>query len=841
MAQNRDVFSLEDEATFRSHLERVFERIDDAFYAVDDEFRFVYVNERAEELLQHSEEELLGETLWEVFPEAAGTDAWESFHTALETQEPTDYELYFEPLDFWVEANVYPSETGVSVYFRDVTEQKKREQALREERNLIERIVETSPTGIVTLDADGTFDLVNDRAEEILGYPADELEELVRGTEGLDPITPDGEPFTETEIPTARVFDGETIHNLEMGVRRADGDRVWLSVSGSPLDDTGEITRAVFTFADITDRIEYEHERENRACRQEGIASLGQEALAADTSDLDDLDGLMHEASQLVAEMLDTDYSTVFQLDSERSELWLREGVGWSDDVVGTATVRGERNSQAGYTLLSEGPVVVEDLVGETRFTASELLTDRDVVSGISTIIGSHEEPWGILGIYDTERRTFTEDDVNFVQSVANVLATAIDRTERERELERQREHLAAVNDLNDIVRETTDAVVEQSTREEIERIVCDRLADSDGYRFAWIGEADRETQTVDIRTETGAERYLEDISISIDPEDEEGSGPTGRALQTREIQTTTDVLNDPAYEPWREHAIEHGFRSSISIPIVYEQTLYGVLNVYAKRPYAFEGEERAVIGQLGEIIGHAFAAVERKRALMSDEVVELEVAIPDRFETTDVSVPTEEGITFDQTIPIGDDTHLVYGTGSPKTVDALEALVDEEPSFDALNVFSEGTDEVRFELRMADPPVLSAVASLGGYIDRALIEGGEYRLTVQLSPSTDPQNLIEEIRTHHSDATVLAHRQVTRSTDPKGGLERTWTEELTDRQRTALEVAYSAGYFEWPRESTGNELAESIGLAAPTFHEHLRAAENKVFAALITETSTPA
>ncbi|TYL38855.1 diguanylate cyclase [Natronococcus pandeyae] len=377
------VFALTD-VTEQKRLENEFEemldRVTDAFYALDDEFRFTHVNDRAEELLQHSERELLGERLWDVFPEAADeAEVWDSFQTAMDTQEPTSYELYFDPLDFWVEANLYPSQSGVSVYFRDITAQKEREQELeqyralteaaqdvvvtideestirsvnpavedvfgydrdalvgeslttlmpdrlenghfraleqyletgertleweyvelpglcadgseiplavsfseveyererfftgilrditerkaherrmREERDLTNRIVETSPTGIITVGPDGSFERVNERAEEIMGYSGAELEELVGGTAGLDPVKPDGEQFSAEEIPTQRVLaDGETIHDLEIGLLRADGERVWLSLSGTPLWDDGESSGAVFTFADITER-----------------------------------------------------------------------------------------------------------------------------------------------------------------------------------------------------------------------------------------------------------------------------------------------------------------------------------------------------------------------------------------------------------------------------------------------------------------------------------------------------------------------------------------------------------------------------------------------------------
>ena len=172
-------------------------------------------------------------------------------------------------------------------------------------------------------------------------------------------------------------------------------------------------------------------ELRTRVRQQEVVTELGQQALEDE-----DLDQLMHDASVAVAEMLDNDYCKVLELLPGGDEVFLRQGVGWREGLVGNATVPTDRDSQAGYTLLSEEPIIVEDLRTESRFSGPELLTSHDVISGISVIIGTVAEPWGILGTHTTEERNFTEYDVNFVKAVANLLAAAIERQEYQNELE---------------------------------------------------------------------------------------------------------------------------------------------------------------------------------------------------------------------------------------------------------------------------------------------------------------------------------------------------------------------------------------------------------------------
>ncbi|QCJ47861.1 PAS domain-containing protein [Haloprofundus sp. MHR1] len=172
-------------------------------------------------------------------------------------------------------------------------------------------------------------------------------------------------------------------------------------------------------------------ELRSRVRQQEVVAELGQQALEAD-----DLDALMRDATAAVAETLDCEYCKVLELLPDGETLFLRQGVGWRGDLVGAATIPADRASQAGYTLATEGPVVVDDLRSEERFSGPGLLTDHDIVSGISVVVGSVERPWGILGVHATQRLELTEHDASFVQSVANILASAIENERTQHELD---------------------------------------------------------------------------------------------------------------------------------------------------------------------------------------------------------------------------------------------------------------------------------------------------------------------------------------------------------------------------------------------------------------------
>lgn len=185
--------------------------------------------------------------------------------------------------------------------------------------------------------------------------------------------------------------------------------------------------------SDGTRRKEAEAALEQRVAQQAAVAALGQTALVQTS-----IDTLMHQAVHCVADTLRTEFAKVLQLTPAGGELLLRAGVGWTPGLVGRATVGADRESQAGFTLLTDRPVVVTDLRTETRFTGPPLLVDHGVVSGMSCAIrGLDDRPYGVLGTHTRSRREFSDDDVNFLRSVANMLPVPRDRAGRGRHCHR--------------------------------------------------------------------------------------------------------------------------------------------------------------------------------------------------------------------------------------------------------------------------------------------------------------------------------------------------------------------------------------------------------------------
>ncbi len=181
------------------------------------------------------------------------------------------------------------------------------------------------------------------------------------------------------------------------------------------------------------------------------VAELGQNALAGG-----DVSLLMHEALALIARILAVRYCAVWELLQSGESLLLRAGVGWKKGLVGNATVVAGCGSQAGYTLHSNEAVIVEDCSTEARFGSPRLLHDHEVVSGMSVVIATRNGPFGVLAAYSTSRRLFEQDELDFMQSIANVLARAIERRRAEEALqESEKRYKDLTESLPQVVFET--------------------------------------------------------------------------------------------------------------------------------------------------------------------------------------------------------------------------------------------------------------------------------------------------------------------------------------------------------------------------------------------------
>ncbi|KAB1186854.1 MULTISPECIES: bacterio-opsin activator domain-containing protein [Haloferax] len=385
--------------------------------------------------------------------------------------------------------------------------------------------------------------------------------------------------------------------------------------------------------------------------------------------------------------------------------------------------------------------------------------------------------------------------------------------------VDEERARLQTLVDLIEgLLEDVTSALVRAETRQELEAAVCTRVAATDSFECAWIGNCDLSPAAIVPNEWAGTHtESLDGLEIDRDTL----TDVTAQAADTLAVQSavaTDGPLHDGADVP---------FRSAIAVPLIHRETLYGVLTVYTDVDELHE-EVTVVFGTLGRAVGAAIDAFESRRSLISQGVLELEIEVSDPTQPL-VGLAAAAGceLAYEGSILHDDGTLSLFVSTTPPTQLA-------EGDADADGVVSiarlpRGDDVGLYEVVLEGGSLAHLVADAGGRLTDLEADRAGSRFTVSVPDRTVGRALLDDLKQAARGVELRAVRE--RSSPPRTAREFTSSvgAELTDRQHTALQLAYLGGFFDWPHGVTGNELAEAMDVSRATFHQHLRAAERKL------------
>ena len=379
------------------------------------------------------------------------------------------------------------------------------------------------------------------------------------------------------------------------------------------------------------------------------------------------------------------------------------------------------------------------------------------------------------------------------------LLYDVTERKRRERELRAQRDRLKRLERINTVIRDVNKALIDATTVEEAERAVAETLVDSGAYEAAWLNTSVSDGEAVGM---TAAAEGVRSAPVTELPE---ALDPSRRQEDAR----TSGVVR-PDGGDWATVAVVHG------------RTVYGALALRTGREQGFTERELAVLDELGETVGHALNTIERARLSVADTHVELD------FESTDddgllLSLAEETGTewTLEGLVPAAEGALVLYlTTGAAVTVPSIEYRpgVTEVRRLDS-------DDGTTVEVTATEGSLAHPLIEAGANVRTATADGKRCRFVAEVAPDTDVRTIVERVGVAFSGTELLAKREV----DPTTNAALSGDLDMTDRQQEALEAAYRAGYFEWPRESSAEEVAESLDISSATLHGHLRKAEGRL------------
>lgn len=412
---------------------------------------------------------------------------------------------------------------------------------------------------------------------------------------------------------------------------------------------------------------------------------------------------------------------------------------------------------------------------------------------------------------------------------IVGVTGVGRDITARKRRAER----LERLNDLNTVIRSVDRALIDATTRADVESAVPERLVSEGGYAGALLGQFER------------ADRFTIDAGAGIDPDafhealpsgSEETDGLATAALRTDSVQVRADLCDSPVQERARD-AREQAYRAVAAVPVVTDSRSFGVLGVYSDRSDAFGERERSILRELGRGVANAIQAALTHQLLYANTITEVE------FRTTDdevvfntLSARLECHLTLDRVLRYGEDTMFVV-SATDVTPSELSGFASDHPAIDDVEYLGSDENECIVEFVTDGGTLTEILIEHGSRTTAAEADHGVSHLTVELPPDGDVRTLVRALQSAYPETELVARREVTRTLQRPGAFRRDVVADLTEKQLAALEAAYFVGYFEWPaRASSATEVAETLDIAPQTFHQHLRVALRKMLTSLFVE-----
>jgi PAS domain S-box-containing protein len=241
--------------------ETILASISDAFSAIDRNWCYTFVNAKVAELAGIPREQMVGRVIWEIFPEAVGTEFYRRAHRAMETREPDHFEIFYQPWNRWLETRIYPARDGIVIFRADITERKEHEVRLRESEARLQELEARVRLAVEAADI-GTFDFypstgelqISERSQQMFGIPAGtgemSYETYIAG------IHPDDRHLVYETVN--RVRQPHSTGRFEIEYRTvgiSDGKERWVAERGRAIrDSAGKVTRFVGTMLEITEK-----------------------------------------------------------------------------------------------------------------------------------------------------------------------------------------------------------------------------------------------------------------------------------------------------------------------------------------------------------------------------------------------------------------------------------------------------------------------------------------------------------------------------------------------------------------------------------------------------------
>ncbi len=366
-------------------------------------------------------------------------------------------------------------------------------------------------------------------------------------------------------------------------------------------------------------------------------------------------------------------------------------------------------------------------------------------------------------------------------------------------------------------------------SRGQIEKRLCKELSSLEDIDLVWVGRLTPEVLELTPETRVGDRaEYLEEQSYSLEGEDLSPAAKTAISGTRTVIEDTT---TQPSESRWVRTALEHGIRSICSAPINCQGITYGCLTVCSADPGAFDRWTVDGVSALAAVSGVLVNRLELRAGIYADRTVELEVLIDGGDDPLIALAETvDQRVDIESVVP-----RSTFGSVGTLSVPSISKEVETDPigalaGVRSVRTISADPGSARLQMQFSERTIADVLSERGAVVRSLDPVGNRFRVTIEIPADRSVRRVVRLLENEIPNTELITRRSERSPRDGSESFEARLTEELTERQRQTLESAYYNGYFDWPRERTGEEIADSLDVSQPTFTRHFRTAQRKLF-----------
>jgi PAS domain S-box-containing protein len=412
-----------------SRLSATLESMTDGVFALDENWCFAYMNREAGRLLARDTNAVVGKRLWDEFPGTETSEIGDAYRRAIAHNVTVEFDTYYTPLASWFEVRAYPSDDGLTVYFRDITQRKQLEQEREHQREFLDALLESLSEGIVACDEHGTLSVFNRVTRDLHGLPHEALPPEEWGTRynlfAADGVT----PLATTDIPLFRALRGEIVKDAAMVIAPVGRPPRLVQCNGQAIATvSGRKLGAVVAMHDITERNRYERLLIQRT-RALHLRSRCSEALIRIQIEQD----LLHEICNIAVDGAGYRMAWVgYAMDTPEKPVSVQCHAGWTEGYLNSIPLswdahRIDGKGPAGRVIRGGEAIVINDLSRDESFrTWAAAAAARGYKGGVWLPLKNERRTFGVLSLYADEVRPISDEELVLLQGLANDLAFGI-------------------------------------------------------------------------------------------------------------------------------------------------------------------------------------------------------------------------------------------------------------------------------------------------------------------------------------------------------------------------------------------------------------------------------